>query len=674
MLFKMSVKNIRRSFKDYTIYFFTLILGVAVFYVFNALGSQTVMLKLSNTMYEILELMNRILSGVSVFVSCILGALILYASRFLIKRRKKEFGIYLTLGMSKYKISRILFMETLLIGLLSLVVGLAAGVLVSQCMSVVVANLFDADMTRFRFVFSGAACIKTCGYFAIMYVLVMIFNSINISRCRLVELIQADRKNERVKMKNPWVCTVVFLVAAGLLGTAYWMVTVGVFDMNIAYQIFVPVVMGCIGTFLVFWSLSGLLLRIFTGIRRVYYRGVNSFVLRQFANKINTTVVSITVICLMLFMTISVFSGALSMKKSLSTNLENCAPVDVNLVKLAEGKSIEKVMEEGGFSLKKEMADMVEYIIYQNDMEEKDFYGDSLQEVEKAYPYVSFGNKNKIRFMTIGDYNRIAELYGKDTYELKEDEYMVIADYKQMVLVRNIPLGRGQSLEINGKKYTPKYKECQEGFVELAAQQLNEGIVLVPDGAVTKDQSSVWGISGNYKAADREGKQEQEKRLNQAIKKVQKHSKDTKDSVSVNTRLDIAQSSVGLGALVTFVALYLGIIFLISSAAILALKELSESADNRQRYDLLRKIGVDEKDIRKALFKQIGIYFAFPLILAVIHSIVGIRFIHILLETMGMSSMLASVGMTAVLLIVVYGGYFILTYLCSRSMIRPREN
>ena len=668
----MSVKNIRRSFKDYTIYFFTLILGVAVFYVFNALGSQTVMLKLSNTMYEILELMNRILSGVSVFVSCILGALILYASRFLIRRRKKEFGIYLTLGMSKYKISRILFMETLLIGLLSLVVGLAAGVLVSQCMSVVVANLFDADMTRFRFVFSGAACLKTCGYFAIMYVLVMIFNSFNISRCRLVELIQADRKNERVKMKNPWVCTVVFLVAAALLGTAYWMVTVGVFDMNVADHIYVPVVMGCIGTFLVFWSLSGLLLRIFTSIRRVYYRGVNSFVLRQFANKINTTVVSITVICLMLFMTISVFSGALSMKKSLSTNLENCAPVDVNLVKPAEGKSIQKVMEEGGFSLKKELADMAEYTIYQNDMEEKDFYGDSLQEVEKAYPHVGFGNK--VRFMTIGDYNRIARLYGKDTYELKKDQYMVIADYKQMVLVRNIPLGRGQSLEINGKKYIPKYRECQEGFVELAAQQLNGGIVLVPDGAVTKDQSSVWGISGNYKAADREGKQEQEKRLNKVIKKEQKDAKDTKDWVSVNTRLDIAQSSVGLGALVTFVALYLGIIFLISSAAILALKELSESADNRQRYDLLRKIGVDEKDIRKALFKQIGIYFAFPLILAVIHSIVGIRFIHILLETMGMSSMLASVGMTAVLLIVVYGGYFILTYLCSRSMIRPREN
>ena len=151
-------------------------------------------------------------------------------------------------------------------------------------------------------------------------------------------------------MKNPWVCTVVFLVAAALLGTAYWMVTAGVFDMNVADHIYVPVVMGCIGTFLVFWSLSGLLLRIFTGIRRVYYRGVNSFVLRQFANKINTTVVSITVICLMLFMTISVFSGALSMKKSLSTNLENCAPVDVNLVKWQNIPSIRMIWRKRTFT------------------------------------------------------------------------------------------------------------------------------------------------------------------------------------------------------------------------------------------------------------------------------------------------------------------------------------
>lgn len=131
MLFKISVKNIRKSFKDYAVYFFTLILGVAVFYVFNAIDSQTVMLDVRKNVYDIIKLMNEMLSGVSVFVSCVLGFLIIYASRFLIKRRNKEFGIYLTLGMSKRKISIILFFETLLIGIVSLVVGLFLGAVLS---------------------------------------------------------------------------------------------------------------------------------------------------------------------------------------------------------------------------------------------------------------------------------------------------------------------------------------------------------------------------------------------------------------------------------------------------------------------------------------------------------------------------------------------------------------
>lgn len=151
MLFKISVKNIRKSFKDYAVYFFTLILGVAVFYVFNAIDSQTVVLDVRKNVYDIIKLMNEMLSGVSVFVSCVLGFLIIYASRFLIKRRNKEFGIYLTLGMSKRKISIILFFETLLIGIVSLVVGLFLGAVLSQFMSILVANLFDADMTKFQF-------------------------------------------------------------------------------------------------------------------------------------------------------------------------------------------------------------------------------------------------------------------------------------------------------------------------------------------------------------------------------------------------------------------------------------------------------------------------------------------------------------------------------------------
>ena len=129
MLFKLSLKNISKSIKDYAIYFFTLILGVAIFYVFNAIDDQSVMMKVSSTTAEIIKLMTNILSGVSVFVFIILAFLIVYASRFLIKRRNKEFGVYLTLGMSKKKISLILFIETLIIGI---VVSMFTAVVVTK--------------------------------------------------------------------------------------------------------------------------------------------------------------------------------------------------------------------------------------------------------------------------------------------------------------------------------------------------------------------------------------------------------------------------------------------------------------------------------------------------------------------------------------------------------------
>ena len=310
MLFKLSIKNIARSIKDYAIYFFTLILGVAIFYIFNAIESQTVMMNVSSSTYEIIDLMNSMLSGVSVFVAFILGFLIIYANRFLMKRRNKEFGIYLTLGMSKRKVSLILFFETLIVGCISLVIGLVLGTALSQVMSLLVANMFEAKMTEFEFVFSTSACIKTLIYFSVMYVLVMIFNTYNVSRCRLIDLLNANKKSEKIKMKNPWLCVTIFIISVCVLGYAYFCVTAGVTDMQTADKILIPIALGAVSTFFIFWSLSGLLLKIFMSMKNVYYKGLNSFILRQFSSKINTTVFSMTIICLMLFFTICILSSA----------------------------------------------------------------------------------------------------------------------------------------------------------------------------------------------------------------------------------------------------------------------------------------------------------------------------------------------------------------------------
>ena len=683
MLFKLSVKNITKSIKDYAIYFFTLVLGVAIFYVFNAIDSQTVMLNVSSSTSEIIRLMTTILGGVSVFVSFILGFLIIYASRFLIKRRNKEFGIYLTLGMSKRKISLILFFETLIIGAISLGVGLALGIVLSQVMSILVANMFEADLTKFQFTFSSSAALKALLYFSIMYLIVMIFNTIIVNKCKLIDLLHGNKKSEKVKLKNPIICTIVFIIAVIALSYAYYLVTDGFGTsplMNTISGILIPIALGCISTFLIFWSLSGLILKIVMHLKKYYYKGLNSFTVRQISSKINTTVFSMTIICLMLFFTICIFSSALSIKNSLSGNLKDLAPVDIQFSKLQqlsdeEEESFSKdIIEDYNTTVKdtlqrldvyKYLKDVVDINIYRlEEITQKDSFGD---QIGKDYPALSYNVREDL--VKLSDYNRLAKLYNKKELTLKDNEYVIIANYKMMADIRNISLKNNTKLTINGKDYYPKYQECQDGIIELSGSATNTGVIILPDNALEGIHPYKNVLAANYQADTKEEKENVEDIVSTIINNH--FNKDT--LLSYNTKIDIYASSIGLGAMVTFVGLYLGIIFLISSAAILALKELSESTDNKERFNMLRKIGTDDKMINKALFNQIAVFFLFPLLLAIIHSIFGIEFANYILKTIGTESLLSSIILTAVFLVVIYGGYFLVTYYCSKNIIKERN-
>ena len=682
MLFKLSLKNITKSIKDYAIYFFTLVLGVAIFYVFNAIDSQTVMLNVSSSKYEAIELMTTILGGVSVFVSFILGFLIIYASRFLIKRRNKEFGIYLTLGMPKRKISLILFFETLIIGVISLGVGLALGTVLSQLMSILVANMFEADLTKFQFTFSSSAALKALLYFSIMYLIVMIFNTIIVNKCKLIDLLHGNKKSEKVKLKNPIICTIVFIIAVIALSYAYYLVTDGFGTsplMNTIRGILLPIALGCVSTFLIFWSLSGLILKIVMHLKKYYYKGLNSFTVRQISSKINTTVFSMTIICLMLFFTICIFSSALSIKNSLSGNLKDLAPVDIQFSKLQqlsdeEEESFSKeIIEDYNTTAKdtlqrldvyKYLKDVVDINTYRvEEVTLKDSFGDQIEQIEKDYPLLAYNIREDL--VKLSDYNRLAKLYNKQELTLKDNEYVIIANYKMMADIRNIALKNNTKLTINSKDYYPKYQECQDGFIELSGSSTNTGVIILPDNALEGIHPYKNILAANYQADTKEEKEDIEETVSTIMN-------NHFNKLSYNTKIDIYAASIGLGAMVTFVGLYLGIIFLISSAAILALKELSESTDNKERFNMLRKIGTDEKMINKALFNQIAVFFLFPLLLAIIHSIFGIEFANYILKTIGTESLLSSIILTAVFLVVIYGGYFLVTYYCSKTIIKER--
>lgn len=636
MLCKLSISNIKKSFKDYAIYFVTLILGVCIFYIFNSMDSQTAMLEVSNRQGEMIDLLTRLLSYVSVFVSFILGFLIIYASRFLIKKRNKEFGIYMTLGMSKRKISFLLLIETFLIGLISLIIGLLLGMILSQITSVFVANMFEADMTNFRFNFSKTAMMKTILYYGIIYIIVMIFNTIIVNKNKLINLLQASKKQEKIKFKNPIVCIILFILSILMLSSAYYMVTKGLFKL-IKYDasiLFLPISLGIVGTILFFYSIAGLVLKILSKCHKLYYKKLNTFVFKQISSKINTMVVSISVICIMLFFTLCLLSSTFTIKNYFNNSINKYAPADFELIKYYYNQN--KVSDE----------DMLNLI--NNDIE-----------LKNKSPFANYNSK--VEIISQSDYNKISKLFNLDEITLKDNEYVIVSNYEKEIY--DEVMNRKSIINIFGKELTPALNKSIEGFVKISGNPTNMGFFVVPNNVIDSNSENNKILIGNYSTTDKD-------KINYIENKLKYYSME--NGYDLDTKNDIKAASIGLSVIVTFIGLYLGIIFLISSSAILALKELSDCLDDKNKYKVLRQIGSDEKDINKALFKQTLIFFITPLSLAIIHTIFGLKFCTYILSSLGIKSILDGSIITFIFLIIIYSIYFIVTYLCSKNIIKEK--
>ena len=659
MLFSLSVKNFSKSIRDYSIYFFTMILGVAVFYIFNAIETQTAMMEVSQTKAAIIDSMNGIMSGVSIFVSLVLGYLIVYASRFMLKKRKREFGIYLTLGMGRIRLAAMLWLETIWMGLISLAVGLLAGMGISQLMSLIVSNLFQADVSRYEFVISGQAVGKSILYFLLIYLVVMIFNTLSVSRARLAEFITAGRKKEKNFLKKPLLSGLVFLLAVVMLGTAYYNVTANQQAMTTETDVLTQVLMGIFGTFLVFWSLSGFLMTAAGKFRKLYYRRLNSFVVGELSNKLNSTVMACSVICLLLFMTICLLFSAIARKEYKDQEAAKLAPVSISMSKeMTDSKSIFDIMEVRGISME-DFQDLVS--VYTYHLDEVTNY----TLIGKSYGE-EYDNQ-KAEVMKVGDYNRAARVYHMPEYELEEEEYLIVADQEGAVYIRNRGLADDREITIKGKSYHAKENTCQDGYLQMSYQPQNSGILLVPDSVKLGEEEQYKNyVMGDYRDKSKEFAQEMDQNFAQILNPEQS----TYGTVQVTTQSAIYDDSIGTSAMYIFLGLYLGICFLISGSAVLALKILSDSADSREKYQILQQLGCEEKEIRRALRRQNGLLFLLPILLAAVHAIFGIQVCRTMLSIYGSEGSGTALAVTMALTGAIYGGYFLLSHKCSVKIVK----
>ncbi len=681
MFFKLAFKNVTKSIRDYTIYFLTMTFGVCLFYMFNSIDSQKAMLNISAVQSKSMDLLTESIGYVSIFISVILGFLIVYANRFLIRRRKKELGIYMTLGMEKGKISCMVVLETFFIGIFALAVGLVVGIFSSQWLSVVTAKMFEVSMKTFQFAFSIDAFYKTMLYFGIIFLIVMIFNTVSISKLKLIDLLTDGKKNENLKIKSLWISVVLFLVSVACLGAAYYLITKnGMLEVNAMFTM--AIVLGCIGTLLFFLSLSGFLLRVIKANKNLYYKDLNMFILRQLNSKINTTFVSMSVICIMLLVTIGTLSTGMGLADVLTTGIKESTPYDITFSYYgnqksnakAQPKDLAKIMTEDQIALDRFAKEYAQLNYYSSDLKYGDFhFDDSLLRENFSEDQISEINRIPMPIISLTDYNRAAKMQGKPGISLKADEFAINCNFYQFQPVLESFLKNSGKITLSGKQLKSAEKAFYSTTLQTSMTQSDSGTLIVPDAMINGLVFENGFLNMNYKA----GVNEQE--FLQQLETV--YSDDAVKSGKIVcpydmelSRTHIMEQGAGLKTVVSYLAIYIGLVFLITSAAVLALQQLSETSDNLERYGLLQKLGAEEKMVNRALFRQIGIYFFIPLSLAIVHSYVGIKVANNVVQMLGHLDIMGNTVFTAAVFLVIYGGYFLATYFGSRSMIHQRRN
>lgn len=666
MYSKIAINNVKKRFKDYTIYFLTIAFAVCIFYSFNSIESQKALLDMNKNQAEYMSLVTTLISYVSVFVSFILGGLILYANNFLIKKRKKELGIYMTLGMSKRKISKILLSETLIVGVLSLIAGLLLGLVVSQGLSLFTAKLFDVGMTEFKFIISSSAILKTVLYFALIFGVLMIFNTRIIAKYKLIDMLTAARKSEDIKIKNPIISSIIFISGIIILGTAYYLVTKsGLNPDKLGFKL--SIVFGIIGTAGFFYGIAGFLLGVIQRSKNIYLKKLNIFVTRQISSKVNTNFVSMTVISLMLFITIVLLSTGLSFKSALEKGIVVPFDASVKLFTDEENKykSMEDVFKAINYDFNgKEPIFINGYIIDGIDanMILKDYavgeFKKSLDNGKHRWEYIDA--------IKISDYNKIRSLYGEEPLSINDNEILVTSNFTEAKdSVKNF-IKNSPQVSIAGKEYKVANKEYLNEAVYNSELADNVLTIIVPDDFKNMTLNAAY-MNMNYKNPNDPAEEED---MNSLFDSFRRYDEIYDLPMIRATKSQVYEASKGLTTMILYIGLYLGVVFLISSAAVLALQQLSEASDSSDRYKALKKIGATEKMINKTIFTQTAIYFAMPLILAIVSSIVGISVVNKFIALYGKPNIGPTALLTLGILVIVYGGYFYVTYAGYKSIVK----
>ncbi len=723
MLCKLAWGNVRRAGRDYLVYLITLALGVTVFYAFNTISEQAASAGLSK---EIGDAIGSITSGLTVFLAAVMGFLMVYANNFIMKRRKQQFGLYQVLGMGRGQVALVMTLETAIVSLGALAIGLACGIGLSQLMTFFTASLFRTQIASFHFFVSAGAALFTVECLIVIFLVTLVFNLRVVAKAKVIGLMGARRSNETVAVRNPWVSAALFVVGCVLVGVAYERllrdgipVMMNSQEEMIRFDITTALVV--VGTILLFFGLSGFLLKALQAAHSLWWRGLNMFTLRQLAARVNTVSMSMAVISMILFLALTSVTTGMSMANVMSEGVERGTPADYTtlvayhsptairqLQKSEQGAGLEAGTSTEGLASTTHPVDVLGAATHQAQRSDGStvnlaaITGASVQvDVYDAAPaageqplvstaeFARAAGKTLPQAINTGDdrdsamgimsestYNHYLAFRGKEGVSLGADGYLVTSDSGPSVVgIYIAALAAGHEVTLGGRTLRPARTTVDEDastFVNMAMSN-NTGTIVVPDEVLA---SLNLPVQYSYLLVDYPAGSDAsaiDKKFGNAANYGTVTDAAGQDVGSFgldSTRISVYESTDSVNGLISYLSIYVGFVLVVACGAILTIQQLSGVADAQPSYRLLAELGTDATSLRRSLLAQQAVFFAFPLVVALAHSAVALKVIVNVVEILGSLTIGGTVGLTCAIFVMCYGGYFLLTYALGAGMLR----
>lgn len=724
MLCKLAWGNVRRAGRDYLVYLLTLTLGVTVFYAFNTISMQVDIAGIDEE--GLAQVMGSMLGDLTYFLAGVMAFLMVYANNFIMKRRKKEFGLYQVLGMGRGRVATIMALETVIVSVVAFVAGIVLGVGLSQLMTFFTASLFKTQIANFHFFFSVHAFNLTLACMLVMFVLTLLLNLRAVRRTKLIELMGAERRNESIKTRNPWIAIAIFAAGVVLVGVAYYRLLRDGFPLTATdsklqeamNQFGITTAMVTVGTFALFWGLSGMLIKLLQSLRGVYWRGLNMFTVRQLAAKVNTVCFSMGVIAMLLFLAITSVTCGMSIANVMNENLERYTPADMSQTyiyytpeTLDYYKEYVNPSEADRMVLADATVDL--YAAWHGERKPADNNDETGKKVNIAdvagehvqidsylsYPLGGSGpsvvagemckamgeklpkalegsNADAMGlFVTpASQYNKLRQMMGEEPVSIGRGQYLLTCDMGgELGDLYTKYMAGGHTLTLGGHELKPATDRSDEDTAAIANSALgsNPGTVVVADELLP--QLNLQPYSSNLLVNYKQGMDTTEADESIKYTLLDNLLVDGKEPGSWGifmTRSEIYTQAAQMNGMISYLAIYIGFVLVVACAAILSIQQLSNVADGSRSYRVLAQIGCDDRQIRHSVMAQQAVFFLFPLAVGLAHSFVALKVIIELVSTFGNMSIGGTVGLTCAIFLAAYGGYFLVTYLMSAGMVQ----